>query len=59
MGVATGKAGTVTKLGEWLLIALAAIPYVIGWIIGVIVRITLWTIAAVLAGYHAGRGDDE
>jgi len=56
--MATGKAGTVTKLTEWLLIALAVIPYVIGYIVGVIVRITLWTVAAIMTGYHAGRGDE-
>lgn len=41
------------------LTVLAVVPYAVGWLVGVLVRLTLWIVAAVIAGYHAGRGKDE
>jgi hypothetical protein len=36
---------------------LAAVPlYVLGWLAGAIVRVSLWTWAALVAGYESGRG---
>lgn len=35
---------------------LAAIPYALGWLAGVVVGGALWIAACVAAGYEAGRG---
>jgi hypothetical protein len=36
---------------------LAALPlYALGWLAGAIVRVSLWTWAALVAGYESGRG---
>lgn len=45
-------------LGEWVLTLLALIPYALGWLVGVIVRLVLWMVAAIVAGYKAGKGDE-
>jgi hypothetical protein len=40
------------------LTVLAIVPYAVGWLVGIVVRLTLWLVAAVIAGYHAGRGEE-
>jgi hypothetical protein len=40
------------------LTVLAIVPYALGWLVGIVVRLTLWLVAAVIAGYHAGRGEE-
>lgn len=35
---------------------LLALPYLVAWIIGLVVRAFFWIIAAAVAGYKAGRG---
>lgn len=44
-------------ISEWALTLLAFVPYAVGWIVGVVVRLTLWLIAAIVAGYKAGKGE--
>ena len=45
------------RLLDAALVALAVIPYALGWLVGVIVRLSLWIVAAVVAGYKAGRSE--
>ena len=40
----------------WLGLALlAAIPWLVGWLLGLLVSLTFWTLAALMDGYHKGR----
>lgn len=49
------SAATVTLTDVALF--LAALPlFALGWLAGVIVRITLWIVAAIVAGYREGMG---
>jgi len=41
---------------DWLLTVIAAIPYAVGWAVGAIFRLLLFVVAAIIAGYKAGRG---
>ncbi len=39
------------------LLWLVSLPFfLLGWLVGVIVRALVWIAAAFVAGYHAGRG---
>jgi ABC-type proline/glycine betaine transport system permease subunit len=50
------SAAAVTMLGELALLLMALPLYGLGWLAGVIVRVTLWTVAAIVEGYQAGLG---
>lgn len=54
----TAMARTLTpqRLKGWMVYALALLPFILGWLLGVIVRLVIWVIAAMLAGFQAGRG---
>lgn len=45
------------NFADIVLTVLALIPYALGWLAGAIVRLALWLIAAIVAGYRAGRGE--
>lgn len=45
------------NFADIVLTVLALIPYALGWLAGAIVRLVLWLIAAIVAGYRAGRGE--
>lgn len=45
------------NLADMALMLLALIPYALGWLAGAIVRLVLWLVAAIVAGYKAGKGD--
>ena len=47
-----------SAVNEWALVAVAAVPYLVGYIAGVIVRLCVWLVAAIIAGYKAGRGNE-
>ena len=42
---------------EWLLWLVSIGPYAVGWTVGSMVRVVLWLVAALIAGYRAGRGE--
>jgi hypothetical protein len=44
------------NLRRWLLLGLAMLPFALGWLTGVLVRLIVLIIAAILEGYAAGRG---
>ena len=39
-----------------LLVALAAVPWLLGLLVGLLVSLTLWIIVAAMDGYKIGRG---
>lgn len=49
----------VQLLGQWLReslpIVLLVIPFVLGWLVGVVVSGLVWVIAAGIEGYRSGR----
>ncbi|KPL89984.1 hypothetical protein [Herpetosiphon geysericola] len=49
----------VHLLGQWLReslpIVLLVIPFVLGWLVGVVVSVFVWVIAAGIEGYRSGR----
>lgn len=49
----------VQLLWRWLResapIVLLVIPFVLGWLVGVVVSVFVWLIAAVAEGYRSGR----
>lgn len=49
----------VQLLGQWLReslpIVLLVIPFVLGWLVGVVVSGFVWVIAAGIEGYRSGR----
>lgn len=49
----------VHLLGQWLReslpIVLLVVPFVLGWVVGVVVSGFVWVIAAVVEGYRSGR----
>ncbi|MFD3165469.1 hypothetical protein [Herpetosiphon sp. NSE202] len=49
----------VQLLWRWLResapIVLLVIPFVLGWLVGVVVSVFVWVIAAVVEGYRKGR----
>jgi len=50
--------GTVpARLGEIVLLLLSVPLFALGWLAGVIVRVTLWIVAALVEGYRAGLGE--
>lgn len=40
-----------------LMLLVIAPLYLAGWLAGVIVRVTLWVVAAIVEGYKAGMGE--
>ena len=47
------------NVADVALMLLTLTPYALGWLVGVVVRVTLWLLAAIVAGYKAGKGDNE
>jgi hypothetical protein len=56
MDAAVIERAKTINLRRWLLIALAFMPFALGWLAGWLARIVVLIIAAVLEGYAAGRG---
>ncbi|RMI39886.1 hypothetical protein EBO15_28380 [Actinomadura harenae] len=46
---------TAPDLARLLLTVLALVPYLLGWLAGVMVTATLWTWAALVVGWHDGH----
>ena len=44
------------KAGDIIVVIVSVVPFVAGWIVGFAVRAVTWVLAAVVAGYKAGRG---
>ena len=44
------------SLGRLGLVAVSLLPFLLGWLVGFVVRAFLWIVAAVVAGFKAGRG---
>lgn len=40
-----------------ILTVISALPYVLGWLVGFVMRGVLWLVAAIVAGYKSGRGE--
>ncbi len=50
----TGQAETI-KAGDIIVVIVSVVPFAAGWLVGFSVRAVTWIIAAVVAGYKAGR----
>lgn len=43
-------------IGQIIIVIVSVPPFAVGWLFGFAVRTLMWTVAAVIAGYKAGRG---
>jgi hypothetical protein len=43
-------------IGQIIIVIVSVPPFAVGWLFGFAARTLTWTVAAVIAGYKAGRG---
>jgi hypothetical protein len=46
----------IGQIGQIIVVIVSMPPFAVGWMFGFAVRTLMWMVAAVVAGYKAGRG---